>query len=196
MEDVLSMVRSQLTGSNLATISKAIGADEKTTSGAIGAAVPLLVAALAKNASRPAEAAKLNVALKKDHDGSLLDHLGGFLNNPALANGSGILKHVFGGRQPQVEAGVAGATGLNTGQIARLLPILAPIVMAAIGKMRSNSGGDAGDLPGMLQKEQASAMQQSGGVLGSLTSMLDADGDGSVIDDLGRLAGGFFGKKK
>jgi hypothetical protein len=196
MEDVLSMVRSQLTGSNLATISKAIGADEKTTSGAIGAAVPLLVAALAKNASRPSEAAKLNVALQKDHDGSLLDRLGGFLNNPALGNGTGILKHVFGGRQPQVEAGVAGATGLNSGQIARLLPILAPIVMAALGKMRSSSGADAGDLAGMLQKEKASAMKQSGGLLGSLTSMLDADGDGSAIDDLGRIAGGFFGKKK
>ena len=63
MSDVMSIVRSQLTGDNLAAISRAIGADEQATSSAIGAAVPLLVSALANNASRPAEAAKLHVAL-------------------------------------------------------------------------------------------------------------------------------------
>ncbi|MFL6248088.1 MAG: DUF937 domain-containing protein [Thermoanaerobaculia bacterium] len=195
MNDVMSLVQNQLTGSNLASISNAIGADPHTTNNAISAAVPLLISALANNASRPEQAAKLNVALQKDHDGSLLDNLGGFLNNPALANGAGILAHIFGGRQSKVETGVAGATGLNAGQIAKLLPILAPIVMAALGKARSSRGLDEGGLAGMLQNEKSAAASQGGGLLGSLSSMLDSDGDGSAIDDLGRIAGGFFGQK-
>lgn len=195
MNDVMSMVRSQLTGNNLSAISSAIGADEQATSGAIGTAVPLLISALANNAARPAEAAKLNMALQKDHDGSLLDNLGGFLNNPALANGAGILEHVLGGRQKKVETGVAGATGLDAGQIARLLPILAPIVMAALGKVRNSGGLDEGGLAGMLQQEKTKVAGQGGGLLGSLAGMLDSDNDGSAIDDLGRMAGGFFGKK-
>ena len=195
MNDVLSLVRNQLSGSNLTAISNAIGADPNTTNEAIGTAVPLLISALANNASRPAEAAKLNSALQKDHDGSLLDNLGGFLNNPALANGAGILGHIFGGRQQKVETGVAGATGLDAGQIARLLSILAPIVMAALGKARRTGGLDEGGLAGMLQQAKNSAATQDGGLLGSLSGMLDSDGDGSAIDDLGKLAGGFFGKK-
>lgn len=195
MNDVMSLVQSQLTGSNLASISNAIGADPNTTNSAISAAVPLLISALANNASRPDEAAKLNLALQKDHDGSLLDNLGGFLNNPALANGGGILAHIFGGKQSKVETGMAGATGLNVSQIAKLLPILAPIVMAALGRARNSKGLDEGGLAGMLQNEKSAAASQGGGLLGSLAGMLDSDGDGSPLNDLGRMAGGFFGKK-
>lgn len=180
MNDVLSLVRSQLTGSNLTAISNAIGADPNTTSAAINAALPQLISGLATNAAQPEEAAKLDQALQTDHDGSLLDNLGGFLNNPAMANGSGILKHIFGGRQSNVENSVSGASGLDMGQIARLLPILAPIVMAALGKARKSGGA---------------AATQGGGLAGMLSGMLDANRDGSPLDDLGRMAGGFFGKK-
>lgn len=37
--------------------------------------------------------------------------------------------------------------------------------------------------------------QQQGGVLGTVSSMLDRDGDGNPLDDLAGMAGGLFGKK-
>lgn len=195
MNDILSLVKSQLAGGTLSSISGQIGADPQATSGAINAALPVLVSALANNAAKPEGAANLDAAIQKDHNGSLLDDLGGFLQNPALANGAGILKHMFGPKQDRVEAGIAGGTGLNAGQIARLLQILAPIVMAALGKAKNARGLDSGALAGMLQQQKAALPNEGGGLLGSLTSMLDADGDGSAIDDLGKLAGGFLGGK-
>jgi hypothetical protein len=190
--DILALVSEQLQGEELSAISRSIGADEQTTRGAIGSALPVLVTALAGNAAKPAAAAQLHDAIRKDHDGSLLDNLSGFLGNPAMGNGAGILKHILGGRQGAVEAGVAGGTGLDGGQAAKLLQILAPIVMAALGKAQSSGNLDAGGLAGMLTQQKTAA---GGGLLGALTGMLDADGDGSAIDDIGKMAGGFFGKK-
>ncbi len=189
------MVSQQLTGDRLSAISRTIGADEEATSGAIGSALPVLITALAGNAAKPAAAEQLHNAIAKDHDGSLLDNLTGFLGNPAVANGAGILKHILGGRQSAVEAGVAGGTGLDGSQVAKLLQILAPIVMAALGKAQSSNNLDAGGLAGMLTREKQAASGAGGGILGALSGMLDADGDGSALDDLGKMAGGFFGKK-
>ncbi len=36
---------------------------------------------------------------------------------------------------------------------------------------------------------------EEGGLLGKVTGFLDKDGDGSVVDDLGDMAKGLFGKK-
>ena len=195
MNDILSTLPSQLSGDTLSTISRQIGADESATKGAIGAALPVILSRLATNASQPAQAAQLDAALAKDHDGGLLDNLSGFLNNPAAGPGGGILKHVFGARQPQVEAGVAGGTGLNMSQVSKLLMNLAQIVMAALGKAKRTNGLYAGGLASMLGQEKKAAAAQGGGLLGTLSSLIDSDGDGNPMDDLGRMAGSFFGKK-
>jgi hypothetical protein len=194
MSDIVSMIVGQLSGGQLSKISSQIGADDSTTKNAIGAALPMLVTAMARNASTSDGASALHKAVEKDHDGGLLDNLSGFLSNPAVAGGAGILKHVLGGKQKPVESGIAKGTGLSSGQTGQLLAILAPIVMAALGKQQRSSGLDAGGLAGMLAGQRAAAEKQSGGLLGGLTSMLDSDGDGSAIDDLGSLAGKFFGK--
>jgi hypothetical protein len=195
VNDILSMITSQLSGNNLSTISRQIGADDTQTRSAISATLPLLVSALANNAAKPDQAQQLHNALEKDHDGGLLDNLGGFLRNPALANGGAILGHIFGRKRQTVEAGVAGGTGLNAGQAAQLLQILAPIVMAALGRMQRSGGMDAGSLAGMLGQQKTAAAAESGGLLGSLNSMLDSDNDGSAMDDIAGIAGSLFGKK-
>ena len=49
---ILDLLAQQLQGDNLSQISRQLGADEKTTSSAISAALPILVGALARNSSR------------------------------------------------------------------------------------------------------------------------------------------------
>lgn len=194
MSDLISMITSQLGGGAVDRIAGRIGADRSTTQGAIGAAVPLLVTALAKNAATPEGAKSLDKAIEKDHDGGLLDNLSGFLGNPAVANGAGILEHMLGGKKESVAGGLSKGTGLSAGQSTQLLAILAPIVMAALGKTKKSQGFDVGGLASMLAGEKQAAARQGGGLLGGLAGMLDADGDGSAIDDIGKMAGKFFGK--
>src|SRR5215470_1902397 len=92
-----------------------IGADPQKTSQAIQAALPMLLSGLNHNASKPEGAADLLGALQRDHDGSLLDNLGGLLGgniNGAAADGAGILQHVLGDRQDTAAHTVAKQTGL------------------------------------------------------------------------------------
>ena len=58
-------------------ISNNVGAEPSAVSSAIQAALPAILGSLANNASDPQGAESLNSALEQDHDGSILDNLGG-----------------------------------------------------------------------------------------------------------------------
>ncbi len=106
----------------------------------MAAMIPTLLSAMANNSTSQEGANGLLGALdSSDHDGSILDNLGGFLGNPDQGNGNGILKHVLGNSRPQVEEGLASKLGLNAGSIAKLLPIIAPMVMGYLGKEKRNT---------------------------------------------------------
>jgi hypothetical protein len=116
------------------------------------------------------------------------------LNNPnAAANGAGILGHLLGGQRSAVEAAVGQSAGLNSDTTARLLELLAPIVMGQPGRHANTQGLDATGLAGLLGQEHQS-LNQSNPTLSGLMGLLDTNKDGSVIDDLANVAGRLFGK--
>jgi len=170
-------------------------------------ALPLILGAMKNNAATPKGAEGLLGALSGKHDGSLLDNLGGLLGNSDVLNdGAGILGHVFGGKQQNVAQAVGAKSGMDAASVMKLLQIVAPVVMGYLGKqskqqnIKEGSGIESllgGLLGGEAQKEQS-----------LITQILDADGDGSVIDDLigmasgnkkkggiGDMIGGLFGGK-
>ena len=169
------------------------GADENVTKGALGAALPAILGAMANNASKPGGADSLLGALQKDHDGSILDNLGGFLGQPNTNDGDGILGHVFGSNRPQVEQNIAQKSGLDLGTIIKFLPVLAPIIMGFLGKMTRQNNLDAGALTNTLQQEKQ-AVEASGFDFGSILGMLDSDRDGDVKDDVMKMGGSWLKK--
>ncbi|MBT8247956.1 MAG: DUF937 domain-containing protein [Acidimicrobiia bacterium] len=169
------------------------GADETTTKNALGAALPAILGAMASNASKPGGADSLMGALQKDHDGSILDNLGGFLGSPNTDDGDGILGHVFGNNRPQVEQNIAQKSGLDLGTIMKFLPVIAPIIMGFLGKMTRQNNLDAGGLTQSLQQEKQAA-EASGFDFGSILGMLDSDGDGDVKDDVMKMGGSWLKK--
>ena len=179
----------------MSQISQQIGVDKKTTSTALSAVMPTLVSALAKNASNPDGAQSLQQALANDHDGSIFDDISGFLGNPEAANGAGILGHILGNRQPVVTQGLAKGTGLDIGQIGKLLQIAAPLVMGILGKQQQKKSFDTDGLSAFLGGQQQKAQKSNPNMMGALNSMLDADGDGSALDDILGMAGKLFGKR-
>src|SRR5215207_1421113 len=58
-------------------ISNNVGAEPSAVNSAIQAALPMILGSLANNASTPQGAESLDNALAQDHDGSVLDNLGG-----------------------------------------------------------------------------------------------------------------------
>jgi hypothetical protein len=65
------------------------------------------------------------------------------------------------------------------------MSMLAPIVMAALGRLRKQEVLDAGGLANRLERERADMVGRESALGGLLTGMLDQDGDGSVLDDIG-----------
>jgi len=185
-------------GQGLQQVSQQLGIDQNQASGAIGAALPLLLGAMGRNAQEPQGAQALLGALQRDHVpassggfdlGSLLGSvLGGGGGN--ATNGAGILGHVFGGNTDRATQGLSQATGLDSSKTRQLLAILAPIVMSYLAQRFAN-GGNPNQLSQALGQEAQSA--NSGGLL---TSVLDQDGDGQLgVGDLLKLGGGLFGKR-
>lgn len=183
----------QLLDQQSGRISSRIGADEARTRGAIHAAVPALMAAFSQEAER---GGGIREAIRKDHDGSIIDQLQEYLGgqaqlSPRTTNGPGILSHVLGERQPQMQQALSAKTGLDAGSIGQLLALLAPVVMGMIGKKSDASPGggfDLDDLGSILGREKADARDRNpdlGDLLDSFTG-----GTGGIGGALGDLLGG------
>lgn len=185
MNSILDMLQTQLGGERSARLGERIGADTSATQKAVQAALPAIVAALASNARRPEGAASLARALEEDHDGSILDDLPGFLERGDTSDGNAILRHALGERRLAVETQVAENTGLDLATVSRLLPLLAPIVMGALGRQKRQTDLDPGGLAGMLAGEQQKAREMApDGLAGMLGGLLDSEGDGLDIGDV------------
>ena len=195
MDALTQQLMQQLAGGGLSKIGQQIGADEQTTGSALSAALPLLLSALANNASKPEGAQALHQALANDHDGSIMNNVSGFLDNPQAANGAGILGHVLGGKEPVVRQGLAQGTGLDTNQIGQLLQIAAPLVMGMIGQQQQQKNLDPNGLSAFLGGQQQAAQQSNPDVMGVLNTLLDSNRDGSAVDDVLGMVGKLFGGK-
>ena len=196
--DLMNLVNQQLSGPRLTQMSRQLGISEDQTREALPAALAALTGAMAQNAAQPQGAQQLSNALNKDHDGSLLDSLDGFLGGAGgggLGAGASILGHVFGQRQQQVQGNLGRTTGLDPQTMARLLALLAPIVMAYLGRRQRQQQLDPGGLAEVLGQERQ-RIEQVPQARRGLGALLDLDGDGQVMDDLANLAGGMLGNRR
>ena len=178
-------------------MSQQLGISDTQASGAISAALPVLMGALGNNASQPQGAQALLGALQNNHSGLDLDSVLGSVLGGAASDGAGILGHIFGGGQQKVETGLAQATQLDSGRTSQLLQILAPIVMAFLAQRLGGGQADAGSLSQALGQEKQQVQQQGGIAGGLLGSLLDQDGDGQLgVGDLLKIGGSLLGGKR
>ena len=199
MANLIELLQSQMTDQVLDTLTSKIGAtDRNQTKAAADGIFSTLATALSKNVQKPGGADGLLGALDRDHDGSIMDDLAGFLGgqkqpqNTSMLNGAGILKHVLGGNQSNVIDMVSRMSGLNQNSSGSLLTMLAPMVLGALGKQKRQNNLDAPSITDLLNssvKSQANNNAQ----MGLIGKLLDADGDGSVLDDLAGMGKNILG---
>lgn len=212
MTGILDLLNSDLGKTIISGVSNQTGQDQNKTSNVLTMALPVLMQAMKRNAETPDGAQGLLGALDNKHDGGILDNLGdlfgGGVSNDVMDDGGRILNHVLGNKQKNVETALSQKSGMDAGSVAQVLKVAAPILMGVLGKQKKeqqiNSSSGLESLLGGLIKGNSPQQEQS-----FLESILDADGDGSVIDDvaemvlgggkkksgLGSLLGGLFGKR-
>ena len=212
MSGILDLLNSDLGKTIISGVSSQTNQPQNKTQDVLTMALPVLMAAMKRNASTPQGAEGILSAINGKHDGSILDNLGGLfgggVDENVSADGEKILGHILGNKQQNVQNTLGAKAGMDAGSVAQILKVAAPILMGVIGKQSkqenvNSSSGIEGLLGGLL-KGNSPQQEQS-----FLESILDADGDGSIIDDvagmvlggskkkggLGGLLGGLFGRK-
>ena len=96
---------------------------------------------------------------------------------------------------PVVEKGLAKGTGLNSEQVDQLLQIAAPLLLGALGKQQQQKGFDPNGLSAYLGSQQQKDKDADPDLMGTLNTLLDADKDGTALDDVLGMAVKLFGKK-
>lgn len=201
--NLLELLEGQMSGQVVDQLSKELRTDTETTKAAASGVFATLVSALAKNAAKPDQGSALLNALDRDHDGGVLSDVmglfGGSTPQPRQKsnNGLGILEHVLGGNINNVIQMVSKSSGLDFLKSGQMLKMLAPLVMGTLGKTKKSQGLDLGGLSQILSgtvKQTAAARPD----MSIISKVLDADGDGSVMDDIAgigmKVLGGLFKK--
>jgi hypothetical protein len=184
-----------------AEIAKKLGVDEGEVHNAIQTLVPALVGGVHQNAQDPDHASAIESAVSSHAARGLLD-TGVSVDQVDQAEGQKEIAKIFGGNDTsQVAAALSGAGDGNSDLFQKLLPILAPIVLAYIGKQLTQKKASA---PGQEQASGGALDDVLGSILGG-TSGSRNKSLGSILGDalgskaggaLGDILGGLFGGKK
>jgi hypothetical protein len=192
--DILGSLMQQLGGGGVEEIGRAVGVSGGDVTNVLAGAIPAMMTGLTRNAASGGGASALLGALDRDHDGSILDDVAGYLGGGGnLAAGAGILGHVFGGRAQNVEQTVSRSSGVDLGSVTKIMAMVAPLLMGALGKAKRQQGFDASGLAAALGQGQERARQASPGAVDMFTRMLDSDGDGDSMDDIVKMGSGLLG---
>jgi hypothetical protein len=197
MDSLLQILLDQLSGDSVGAITDQLGIDEATAQKAIGLALPLLIGSLNRNSSSPDGAQALTKAITRDHDGSILSDLASNLSNPTVQeDGMAILGHVLGEKRTSAGSSIGKAAGLDAEQVMKLLAMLAPVVLGALGRTQREKKLDAQGVASLLTQEREKADKTLPGIV----QLLDMDADGDVTEEMinlgGSLLSSFLSKKK
>jgi len=194
MSDLLGTLLDVFSGDGLSELSNKVGLNKRTTSKALTAILPSLIHALGRNSSNSEGADSLTNALKKDHDGGILNDVLGALQGSDGSSGMGILGHIFGKKQPTVETGLSRSTGIDVSAIGKIMSLVAPFLMGALGKTQKEKQLGANDINSLLRNEEQNLSRRSKKKLSPILRFIDQDGDGDVTDDLLNIGAGFLGR--
>jgi hypothetical protein len=199
----------------IGSIAQQLGVNEQMAEMGAGALLPSILGGFKKTAqAQPSGLDGLGGILGQLGGGGLFDSVVAPEPTP-VEKGNDILGQIFGSKDVSrtVAGHAAEQTGIDSGLLKKMLPILAMLVA---GYMAKQSGGEeggglggliggmlggggqsgGGGLGGMLGNVLGGALgggQQAapagGGGLGGLGSLLDMNGDGNPLDDIMGMAG-------
>jgi hypothetical protein len=181
---LLEMVLGANDGQNVKRMAESLGIGDREARSGIESLLPALARGLKSETASPEGLQGLLGALKTGNHQRYVDDPKSMARVDTVTDGNGILGHIFGSKDVsrQVAARASERSGVDTGILKKMLPLVATMVMGSMSKQTGRAGLDASASPGA----------GSPGGLGILGNLLDADDDGSIADDLLGLAKKFF----
>lgn len=172
--NILDMLLSDDNARAITDVSQQFDLSETQTRDAMKELVPALSRGLQRNTAEPKGLDDLLDALKTGGHKSYLDEPDILSKPTTTKDGNDILGHIFGDKEVSrnVAKEAASRSGISSVLLKKMLPVVASLVMGALSKKLL--GGNARNVN----------RSNTGGLLSSL---LDADGDGSIWDDILKL---------
>lgn len=158
------------------------GLDTTNTVTALAKLLGGLNRGIQNNTAQPAGLESLMRAIQGgNHQQYLQDSQSAFTES-ARQDGNHILGHILGSKDASraLASQVEQDTGISSGILKKMLPMVATMAMGALSKQSQSSGGALSQLLGSGQQSPAASSL--------LSSFLDADNDGSVLDDVMGMA--------
>lgn len=158
--DLMDMIKGAVTQQVMGKLGGALGMEPKKASSVFDMAAGSILGGLMKKASSPQGAQAVFEAAKKQDNG-ILDKLGDLMGGGQQTeqlqkSGGGILDMIMGGGQSGILSTLAKAAGVDQGVIGKLMAMVAPIVMAVIGKHMKTKALDAVGLGSLLGEQKSS----------------------------------------
>ena len=149
------------------------GLSDSQTQGALKALLPAISGGLKRNAAEPQGLEALLGALDRGHHDRYLDEPERMQSAESVTDGNAILGHLLGSKDMsrQVAAHASQRTGVDTGILKKMLPLVATLAMGSLSK-QSKQPGMAETMVGAL----LGGSQNSGGLAGLAGQMLGGGG--------------------
>lgn len=216
--NLLEMIMSAQNGAAVQQAAQQTGMAPDQAQSAIAALLPAISSALKQNTNSPQGLGGLLQALQGGNHEQYLENPQSLGQDASITDGNAILGHLFGSKDvSRAVAGHASKqTGIDSSLLKKMLPIVATMAMGSLSKQtrqpdmksalaglaiqqmmgggKQQQGGGLGALLGGLlgggqqRKQQARVQQDHQKGMGMIGKMLDADGNGSVMDDVLRMA--------
>jgi hypothetical protein len=172
-------------GDSVRQLAQNFGLGEDQSVSALSSLIPALSQGLKQNVSSSDGLQDLLSALGSGNHQRYVDDVAVLGQPETIQEGNGILGHLLGSKDVsrQVAKQASAQTGLGEDILKRMLPVVATMVMGSVSKRAPSLG-----LQNTLGGGDAT------GVLGMLSTFLDADKDGSVADDVMGFVGKFLQK--
>ncbi len=191
--DLMKILTEQLGNEDiLSKLGGKAGVDKEQVKQVAMMGLPSLVKAMDRNASTKEGTEALAKALEQHKDDDVED-LNGYFDKVDTDDGAKILQHILSGKDTSFKNNLASKTGLQSDQVSGIMTQLAPMLLGMMGKEKAKRGAGPDDISGLLG--DMIGQGKGGGLMDIAEGLLDADKDGSIVDDVGKLFGGLFKNK-
>lgn len=199
---LMNMLNQAKGGQGLSQLAEKLGMDQEQAGGLAGMLAPAIGSAAKKRAETGGLQALLG-QLQGQAQGGLFDDPAAAAEPEARAQGDNFLEQILGSRDATRELAAEAATrsGVEQNKVEEFLPALAAMLQGGMqqqtpdtsiqglltqaqGGTTNQGGGIMSMLSGLLSTQNKTEAGGGGLDLSMITNMLDADGDGSPLDDI------------
>ena len=181
--NILDAIVNAQNGAAVQQLGSQVGLAPDQATAALSALMPALAGGFQRNIQSQGGLESLMAALSSGNHGQYIDNPTSLADPSAVTDGNGILGHLLGSKEAsrEVASRAAAQTGLSPDVLKRMLPLAAALMMGAFSKQTPGASSTSAGLGG-----------PGGGIAAMLTPFLDRNRDGSIVDDVTSILGGFM----